>query len=238
MAERRGRYAAPISLAFAVLYITRGNHSVGSFARQRQLVRCCHLPTLGHALLLSIAGATVQTSLEAALLRERRLGDEPWLTRHFSPAAATSVTRERHGRWFEERALRRAEMTNAERRAFDAERWLFTAKLVLLAPLLEELLFRRLILLNLCSATRSAPLAVGLSSVGFGAGHMDWSALLEGTGQPVALPVVETVFGVVASVSYLLSGRLAVPVAMHIIVNGAALVAEAPAAIPCYGFCM
>ena len=48
----------------------------------------------------------------------------------------------------------------------------------------------------------------------------------------MALPIVEVGFSLLASVAYLWSGRLLVPIGMHALVNGAALVKEAPAALP------
>ena len=62
-------------------------------------------------------------------------------------------------------------LSDTQRRVVVAEQWLFTAKVVLLAPLTEEVLFRCLILRNLIVSSRSTRLGVGLSSLGFGLAH-------------------------------------------------------------------
>ena len=66
------------------------------------------------------------------------------------------------------------------------------------------------------------PAAVALSSIGFGVAHASGDSL----------PLVELAFGVLAALGYVATGRLAVPVAMHALVNGTALLVEAPEAIP------
>lgn len=246
LAERQGRYSAPIQLGLVALYLRCSDHA-GSLctplARDKQLGRS-RLHT-SSAFGLAFMGAAIQVLVEAELMRQKRSGTWPlaWL----SPAAETTVSRERHGLWFTAREAQESKMTAQQRATFCIEQWLFSLKLVVFAPVLEELVYRRLILLNLCIATGSAPLAICLSSLGFGIGHLssktplaelgngrrsDLAAGAASSSAPLAIPIVETAFSVLASCLYLSTGRLAVPIVMHAIVNGSALVVEAPAAIP------
>ena len=177
--ERHGRYAAPVQLGLVALYIKLGDRAGGSSpaTRDLELLRQGPRPAARHALLGMLIGASLQAAIEALVLRQQRSGARPWPLDRVAPAAATSVTRERHGCWFGQlesvpsadpsadpsaalSAAPSAVSSAAPRalRAAELERWMFSLKLVVLAPLLEELVFRRLILLNLSRATRSPPL--------------------------------------------------------------------------------
>jgi len=83
---------------------------------------------------------------------------------------------------------------------------------IVCAPLLEETIFRGLVLIKLCCRLGAAP-AVALTSLCFGSMHFD-------AAHPNYLQVAAaTVGGLVYGLSFLLTGRLSVPIATHVAQN-------------------
>lgn len=225
LAERSGRFATPLHLAFVAMYIRLNDKTSSVFARSWQLRRP-RLPSPGQGLLIAAAGATSHRIVESLLLTNAT--ERSWI----GADADTAVKRDRHGQWFDD-LTNAPTRTGTQSRVIEAERWLFTVKIVVLAPLVEEVLYRGLILRNLCVATGSKVLSVFLSSCGFGLAHGASLHFDSESGDAVVrLPIVEALFGVVASLCYFATGRLSVPIAMHVLVNGSALLREAPGAIP------
>lgn len=224
LAERSGRYATPFHLGLVALYIRWCGADRAAFARA-WLIRRPRLPTPSQAALVVLAGFVSHRGLECAL--------DSCSTESLQFCAATAVSHGRHGLFFERLEANRAagHLTSEQRSAAAAERWLFSIKIGVLAPLLEEVLHRCLVLRNLCVATRSLQLGAALSSAGFGVAHGGHLSV-DGGELTARVPLVEGLFGLIASAGYLVTGRLAVPIALHAMVNGRALVAEAPAAIP------